>query len=162
MNSLNHIIHSQKKIQSFMENFTKKNASFPREISGMQSGFYAFFLREYLYRDDANILLVVPGEKEAKDILEDLRTVCGTGGTEESATAQIHYLPWWSSIPYRPVSRGSRVFGSSVSRLSKRSGAANKKNTRNFYNNPALVFNSRCAAGIHGFFAFSALCRSKL
>ncbi len=119
MNSLNHIIHSQKKIQSFMENFTKKNASFPREISGMQSGFYAFFLREYLYRDDANILLVVPGEKEAKDILEDLRTVCGTGGTEESAAAQIHYLPWWSSIPYRPVSRGSRVFGERSSVLAK-------------------------------------------
>lgn len=117
MNSLNHIIHSSKNIQQIMQNFAKGAALFPREIDGMQKGLYAFFVAEYFLRDCTTAVLVVPEEQDAKDLIADLQTVFTDG--QGGLSADIYYLPWWGTLPYRPAAKGARIFGERTCVLAK-------------------------------------------
>ncbi|MGI5172040.1 transcription-repair coupling factor [Treponema sp. OMZ 840] len=129
MNSLYHIIHSSKNIQGIIQNFQKEDV-YPCQIEGAQKGLYAFFLAEFLNADrikphnaaDAftgvqTVFLIVPEEKEAKDLLTDLQSVFSD--KDGNALADIYSLPWWGTLPYRAVAKGARVFGERASVLAK-------------------------------------------
>ncbi len=59
----------------------------------------------------SDLVIVVPGEREAAALQTDLRTVF--------SGADILTLPWWGSVPYRPVASGSVVFGQRAGALAK-------------------------------------------
>ncbi|WP_428768200.1 transcription-repair coupling factor [Treponema sp. HNW] len=136
MNSLYHIIHSSKNIQEIMQNFRKDDA-YPCEIEGAQKGLYAFFLTEFLNAERMrlqsasgspcgvqSLFLVVPEEKEAKDLVTDLQSVFSD--KDGNALADIHSLPWWGTLPYRPAPKGARVFGERSCVLAKMLDAKRK------------------------------------
>ena len=129
MNSLYHIIHSSKNIQQIMQNFQKEGV-YPCEIEGAQKGLYAFFLAEFLAAGKPciqnasdfsgrtqTLFLVVPEEKEAKDLLTDLQSVFSD--KDGNLSADIYSLPWWGTLPYRAAAKGARIFGERASVLAK-------------------------------------------
>lgn len=110
----------------------------PYDIEGLNSGLYAFFIREFLsnrkaqqlhylqYKDtgrysqaintaansaDTDVIIIVPSEKEAQEIESDLRTIL--------SEIEIHFFPWWGIVPYRPVPKGALVFGERAAVLAK-------------------------------------------
>lgn len=120
MNSLYHIIHSSKNIQQIMQNF-QKGGAYPCEIEGAQKGLYAFFLAEFLaagkpciqntsdFSGSAQtVFLVVPEEKEAKDLLTDLQSVFSD--TDGNLSADIYSLPWWGTLPRTVRRQRAHVF----------------------------------------------------
>ncbi|MDR1748246.1 MAG: transcription-repair coupling factor [Spirochaetaceae bacterium] len=90
----------------------------PREIDGIQGGLHGFFLEEYRRAFPGNMMVVVPTEKDAESLLSDI----------ENDTAEAVLLPWWGSMPYRPVARGSLVFGQRAAALAKMTGDASTGN----------------------------------
>lgn len=119
--------------------------NFPVNLSGFQGSLYSFFLRSYsdskkgravqtlsysqsgysskafagtesVSSSDSDIYIVVPGEREAASLKSDLETVF--------TDAEVTVIPLWTSVPYRPVGLGSRIFG-------QRSGAFAKLAYRN-------------------------------
>ncbi len=117
MNSLDYIIHSWKKIDSTMKTLCSPSADFPREIEGLQGGMHGFFISEYVKNTKEPIVIVVPDEKDAKNILVDLQGILQTD--ESSSDVNIFQLPWWGIVPYRASAKGARVFGERASVLSK-------------------------------------------
>ncbi len=57
-------------------------------------------------------IFVVPNEKDAADITADLTTAF-------QEAVEVYTLPWWGTMPYRPASIGSAVFGQRAGVLSK-------------------------------------------
>ncbi len=109
MNSLDYIIHSWKKIESAMDTLCDSFAPYPREIDGLHGGMHGFFIHEYVKRSSRSIVIVVPDERDAKNLIIDLQGVFEIGDNEYSAN--IYQLPWWGIVPYRSCARGARVFG---------------------------------------------------
>lgn len=115
-----------------------ESLSYPLNISGLQGSFYSYFIKNYaetkiarliqdfsytqsglgksfskasINSDSFNFFIFVPGEREAFLLKSDLNTVF--------KDAEITLLTSWNSVPYRPTSLGSKIFG-------KRSGALAK------------------------------------
>ena len=57
------------------------------------------------------MLIVVPSEHEANIVYTDISSVF--------PEAECYVFPWWGTIPYRPVAKGSSVFGKRAGILSK-------------------------------------------
>lgn len=87
------------------------NNIFPTEIHGFQGSLISFFLAEYLKTQKNDIYIVLPSEKEAQDFQVDLESA--------NVDAEILILPWWGSVPYRSVAKGSIIFGQRASVLAK-------------------------------------------
>ncbi len=117
MNSLDYIIHSWKKIDESMKTLCSPQTIFPREIEGLQGAMSAFFIREYIQLVNNSIIVVVPDEKDAKNIMMDLQSVFDDG--KNGCTANLYQLPWWGIVPYRSCAKGARVFGERSGVLSK-------------------------------------------
>lgn len=117
--------------------------SFPVQVSGIKGSLNAFFISQYLERIALNeiharqyeekysqfqkdIVIVVSTQKDADECESDLLSVLGD-------TAEIHKLPWWGTIPYRPVSVGASVFG-------ERAGVLAKMSVRNPANGKPRIF----------------------
>ncbi len=136
-----------------------KEENFPYEIEGLQGGLAAFFIAELLQtrRNDlmasiqyknamppsnaADFLLVVPTEKDAETLSEDLKSIFNDAEPVADRTVlndetpaqnkkranmeetgnfpEILQLPWWGLVPYRAASTGSLVFGERAGVLSK-------------------------------------------
>ncbi len=116
MNSLDYIIHSWKKLAQAMKTLSGADAVYPREIEGVQGGMHSFFIQEYVLHEK-NLVVIVPDEKEAKNLLIDLQSVFDdkNGGY----TANIFQLPWWGIVPYRACPKGARIFGERSGVLAK-------------------------------------------
>jgi len=136
-----------------MLNLKKDSEAYPFEIEGAQKGLYAFFTAEFI-RSTAQssaahvFFLVVPEEKDAKDLLIDLHSVFSD--KNGSVYADIHYLPWWGTLPYRAAAKGARVFGERACVLAKMlttmpETAAEEKNVRQQAVRPAIFVMTRRA-----------------
>lgn len=74
------------------------------------------------------LLVVVPTETEAQSLFTDLQTVM--------PDALVNMFPVWGTVPYRPVAKGSVIFGKRSGFLSKLS----QKKTSVNYNDPAEIY----------------------
>ncbi len=117
MNSLDNIILSWKDLHQSILSLCEDELQFPREIQGIRGGMHGFFIREYIREYNESLVIVVPDEKDAKNMLIDLQGVFddGNGGF----FANIFQLSWWGIVPYRACSKGSRIFGERAGILSK-------------------------------------------
>ncbi len=78
-----------------------KEGKWPYSVEGLQGGLHAFFLAEYTRLFPEPLVLVVPTEKEIESLSRDL----------DVSGLDFDVMPWWGTIPYRPVAAGSSVFG---------------------------------------------------
>ncbi len=141
MNSLDYIIHSWKKIADAIHELTDVNAIFPREIEGIQGGMHSFFINEYISSNSNTVVIVVPDEKDAKNLLIDLQSIFddGNGGQR----VNVYQLPWWGIVPYRACAKGARVFGERSGVLAKLSHACN--NASSLEKPSIFIFTQRAA-----------------
>ncbi|MBQ0039292.1 MAG: DEAD/DEAH box helicase, partial [Treponema sp.] len=103
--------------------------SFPVQVSGLKGSLNSFFIAQFIQRCGLNeihsmqyenhhsqwqkdYIMVVATQKDADECESDLQTVLGDG-------IEIYKLPWWGTIPYRPVSVGAAVFGERAGVLAK-------------------------------------------
>ena len=84
---------------------------FPTEIHGFQGSISGFFLAEYVKTYKKDIFVVLPSEKEVLDIQTDIESTSFSG--------EVLVLPWWGTVPYRSVAKGSVIFGQRSSVLAK-------------------------------------------
>ncbi len=117
MISLDYIIHSWKKIDDSMQELCSSNAIFPREIEGLQGGMHGFFVKSYVETSNESVVIIVPDEKDAKNLLIDLQSIFDDGN--DGYSANIYQLPWWGIVPYRSCAKGARVFGERAGVLAK-------------------------------------------
>ena len=104
------------------------SSSFPVQVEGVSGSLFSFFVEQIskanhvrhiqsLQYDNAiktfsqDIVIVVPTEREATDVQNDIQSVF--------PKAEIHKLTGFGVMPYRPVSKGSAVFGERVGVLAK-------------------------------------------
>lgn len=127
-NSIQSILHSFKEFSSAAEKLTASDTVFPVDISGLSGSMHSCFLKEYMtaaYQkrlqsqyalsgcapSDKNtsepicddIIVIVPGDREAAALRTDLSTVF--------SEAQVFILPSWGTLSYRPVTPGTIIFG---------------------------------------------------
>lgn len=127
-NSIQSILHSFKEFSSAAEKLTASDTVFPVDISGLSGSMHSCFLKEYMtaaYKkrlqsqyalsgcapSDKNtsepicddIIVIVPGDREASALRTDLSTVF--------SEAQVFILPSWGTLSYRPVTPGTIIFG---------------------------------------------------
>jgi len=103
-------------------------SSYPVQIEGVSGSLFSFFVDQIakaghvrhiqsvqydskIQTFSRDIIIVVPTEREATCIQNDLESVF--------PKAEIHKLTGFGVMPYRPVSRGSSVFGERVGVLAK-------------------------------------------
>lgn len=131
-NSLIPIISSW---QSFSTEVTKISSAessssvFPVSVHGINGSLAAFFVSEYMKKrhfraihqmqyeqnmsqHQEDFLIVVGTQKDADECETDLTTVLGD-------SAEVYKLPWWGTVPYRPTTKGSILFGMRAGVLSK-------------------------------------------
>ena len=96
--SLQESIHAWQTMRNAFSHLEENH--FPYHIHGLSGGIFAFFLAEYVRRFKTGLCIVVPTEKEIEELRADL----------DIAGLQVHILPWWGNIAYRPVQNSAPVF----------------------------------------------------
>ena len=76
-----------------------KTDAYPFKVLGLNNGFKGFFLKEYIKKNEANILLVVPSEKDVDSIIADISIL----------DIDYYVLPAWGALAYSPVSMFRKV-----------------------------------------------------
>ena len=117
----------------------------PVHLTGLHGSSFAFFLSQlsnsnhfrnlsksqyeqnYSLNTNSDLLIVVPSEYEANIVYTDISSVF--------PQAECYVFPWWGTIPYRPVAKGSSVFGKRAGILSK---LLHKNKTVNFENHTRI------------------------
>ncbi len=77
------------------------NNSFPIEISGIQQGLSSFIIDSIYKITSGTSLIVVPSEKEAENLYQDLKLFSDNA---------VLLFPGWNTIPYSNVSPSSSIF----------------------------------------------------
>lgn len=96
--------------KALKEGLLKLNQSYPLEVEGIHGSLSAFFIAEKIIQDKIPVsLIVVPNERDAQDLLLDFKVAL------PDITVQL--MPWWGTVPYRPLQTGSTVFGERASVL---------------------------------------------
>ncbi len=140
-NIINNLLLSSNDIQKSITDLVNCiNSDGPAKIEGLQgslSSFYTYsFINEkkikqnrYLqYKDTKNnriekksisknildFVIIVSSTSEANNLFTDLQTLTNNG-----EMAEIYKLPNWGTLPYRPVSIGSAIFGQRAYILAK-------------------------------------------
>ncbi len=85
----------------------------PLALEGLEGAAQSLFIAELFKKMGKKLLVVVPGELEADALQSDISL----------SGIPCYRMPWWGSLPYRPVSPGSAVFGERAATLA-RLGAA--------------------------------------
>ena len=131
-NSLIPIISSWKDFSDEVVKLSSAESSggvFPYEIRGLNGSLNAFFIADYIKKRHFNsihkmqyeqkmlqhqedFVILVGTQKDADECESDLMTVLGD-------SAEIFKLPWWGTVPYRPSTKGSIIFGMRAGVLSK-------------------------------------------
>lgn len=141
-NSLYNLIKNWSLEKEAVGSLFDENLAYPVNIGGMQGSLYSFFIKNYsdiksgkllqalnysqsglgagkngsavsVSSDASNIFIFTQSEREAFSIKSDLETIF-----EEAETTII---PAWSSVPYRPIPSGARIFGQRAGALAKMS-----------------------------------------
>ena len=146
--SLKDLIHSWPQMQAAVNFVTDGNKAFPKIIKGMQGSSFSFFLNELektvyytnlqaiqynnakRYTEEKldtfsnDLVIIVPGELEARNLYNDLITILDN--------TEIYIFPAFSSIPYRAAAPGSVVFGKRAGVLAKILDKTNLITTKSF------------------------------
>lgn len=146
--SLKDLIHSWSQMQTAVHLVTDGNKAFPKIIKGMQGSSFSFFLNELektvyftnlqaiqynnakRYTEEKldtfsnDLVIIVPGELEARNLYNDLITIL--------ENTEIYIFPAFSSIPYRAAAPGSVVFGKRAGVLAKILDKTNLITTKSF------------------------------
>lgn len=146
--SLKDLIHSWSQMQSAVHLVADGNKAFPKIIKGMQGSSFSFFLNELektvyytnlqaiqynnakRYTEEKldtfsnDLVIIVPGELEARNLYNDLITIL--------ENTEIYIFPAFSSIPYRAAAPGSVVFGKRAGVLAKILDKTNLITTKSF------------------------------
>lgn len=109
-NSLQVHIKSWNGYKTVLNSFSN-DTSYPIEIEGVQGSLCSFFAAFCEEKLGKNIVVVVPGEREAQALSTDLSSIL--------TDIPVYTLPWWGASPYRSVPKGAAVFGQRASVLSK-------------------------------------------
>ncbi|AAC65332.1 transcription-repair coupling factor [Treponema pallidum] len=99
------ILHSWNELQHALRSL--RAARFPYRVEGCTGGLRSYFFGEYVRTCCAHIVLVVPTEQDVAAVCTDLA----------HAAVPTRVLPWWGSLPYRPVSPNAHVFSHRVEAL---------------------------------------------
>lgn len=78
-----------------------KAKKFPLEVEGADGSFASLLAAEFSQHSQPPLLAVTPTEKEAEELVADLRAL--------QLDAQA--FPWWGTMPYRDMAPLSKVFG---------------------------------------------------
>ena len=143
--TINAILSKSKSFQEALSLFSLplESNAFPCEIEGLQGSLPSFFVSAYAKKNLENLLqsikysqlgrytkademlssgirdiaLIVATENEAQDIYYDIKTIFNDSKKESSPA--VYIMPWWGTVPYRPVAPGSIVFGQRIGVLAK-------------------------------------------
>ena len=103
--------------------------NYPLDILGLRGSLPAFFINFYIERAKLNrihkeqfehkqqplqsdYIVIVPTQKDADECETDLMSCAGDA-------IAVYKLPWWGTVPYRPVAKASAVFGERAGVLAK-------------------------------------------
>ena len=107
LSQLENKIAGWQELHSLIKNL--KTNSYPYKILGLNNGFRGFFLKEYIKKNETNILLVVPTEKDIDSIIADISILY----------VDYYILPSWGTIAYSPISSNSQIFANRIDMLCK-------------------------------------------
>lgn len=143
--SINNLILQWNELKNSANSCVNSQNFEPVHIAGLHGSSFAFFLSQlsnsnhfrnlsksqyeqnYSLNTDSDLLIVVPSEYEANIVYTDISSVF--------PQAECYVFPWWGTIPYRPVAKGSSVFGKRAGILSK---LLQKNKTVNFENHTRI------------------------
>ena len=74
---------------------------YPLNVIGPRGSYFAFVASQIARKTTGSVLIIVPTEQEAESLVTDL-TLFGE---------RPILVPWWGSLPYRPLPRTAPVFG---------------------------------------------------
>ena len=152
LSSINNLIHNWSQMKDLISKVVEIKSGIPQNIEGVHQGLFPFFISEFnnaayyktlqylQYQNssksgqeykqiNSDLVIVVPGENEATNIYNDLKTVL-------DENTEIITFPSWGLIPYRPAAVGSVVFGQRAGVLVKLS----ENNIKNVVNKKNRVF----------------------
>lgn len=143
--SINNLILQWNELKNSANSCVNSQNFEPVHIAGLHGSSFAFFLSQlsnsnhfrnlsksqyeqnYSLNTDSDLLIVVPSEYEANIVYTDISSIF--------PQAECYVFPWWGTIPYRPVAKGSSVFGKRAGILSK---LLQKNKTVNFENHTRI------------------------
>ena len=82
---------------------------YPITVAGPRGSYFAFVASQIAQKTSGSLLIIVPTEQEAESVVADLRLFGRTPTL----------VPWWGSMPYRPLPRTAPVFGQRTLALSR-------------------------------------------
>lgn len=115
LSQLENKIANWQELHSLIKNL--KNDSYPYKILGLNNGFRGFFLKEYIKKNETNILLVVPSEKDIDSVIADISIL----------DVNYYTLPAWGTLAYSPISINSGIFATRIDMLCKLANVAMSK-----------------------------------
>lgn len=143
--SINNLILQWNELKNSANSCINSQNFEPVHLTGLHGSSFAFFLSQlsnsnhfrnlsksqyeqnYSLNTNSDLLIVVPSEYEANIVYTDISSVF--------PQAECYVFPWWGTIPYRPVAKGSSVFGKRAGILSK---LLHKNKTVNFENHTRI------------------------
>ena len=84
-----------------------RTGPFPFTLAGPRGLYLAHIIRNSVERTSIPLLIIVPTDQEAESLQRDL----GFFG------ADSRLIPWWGSMPYRPLARTAPIFGQRAATL---------------------------------------------
>ena len=143
--SINNLILQWNELKNSANSCINSQNFEPVHLTGLHGSSFAFFLSQlsnsnhfrnlsksqyeqnYSLNTNSDLLIVVPSEYEANIVYTDISSVF--------PQVECYVFPWWGTIPYRPVAKGSSVFGKRAGILSK---LLHKNKTVNFENHTRI------------------------
>lgn len=128
-NNLNEKLKKWQEMNCAVQGICDKKISLPAKVEGLCGALPSFFVSSLVakkisqkviasqYGSDEDLarsldfLAIVPTEKDVLEISQDLKSALGG--------ARIFQMPWWGTIPYRALGKGSAVFGARAAFLAK-------------------------------------------
>ena len=134
-NFLNQKLKKWQEMDSAAQSICDKKISLPAQLEGLCGALPSFFVSQFVAKKisqkiiatqyssgedlarSLDFLAIVPSEKDVLEISQDLKSAI--------PDARIFQMPWWGTIPYRAMGKGSAVFGERAAFLAKLSQAEN-------------------------------------
>lgn len=134
-NFLNRKLKKWQEMDSAAQGICDKKTSLPANVEGLCGALPSFFVSQFVAKKisqkiiatqygssedlarSLDFLAIVPSEKDVLEISQDLKSAI--------PEARIFQMPWWGTIPYRALGKGSAVFGERAAFLAKLSQAEN-------------------------------------
>ena len=128
-NSINIRLKKWQELDSAVQGICEKKIPLPAHAEGLCGALPSFFVSQFIAKKisqkiiatqygldkdlerSLDFLAIVPTEKDVLEISQDLHSTI--------PEAQIFQMPWWGTIPYRALGKGSAVFGERAAFLAK-------------------------------------------